>query len=92
LDIRQVVQQAGDRALERLRQEVERGEFLSEESILDLSSATSPRMSTNLPMPSSSAKPSQPATSVSQDIIQNSVQEASRLSSEDLRVLDDMGL
>jgi hypothetical protein len=36
--------------------------------------------------------PLQQAMSVSRDIIQNSVQEASRLSSEDLRVLDDMGL
>ena len=91
LDIQAALQLAGDRALERLRLEVQQGKFALPDSRRSDSNATLSPMSPNLTSPTKGEEPLPPATSAMQDITLNSANEASRLTNAEADLLDSMG-
>jgi len=91
LDTKAALQLAGDRALERLRLEVQQGKFALPESRRNGLSETLSPMSQSSPTQPKGVVQSQSGMSVMQDIIRSSVNEASRLTNADKDLLDSMG-
>jgi|LakMenE01Jun11ns_1017448.scaffolds.fasta_scaffold7591233_1 hypothetical protein len=91
LDTQDALQLAGDRALERLRLEVQQGKFALPESRRSGLSAISNPMSQSSQTRPTGAEQSRPGTSAMQDIIRSSVNEGSRLTNAEVDLLDSMG-